>query len=122
LSGRKTGVLLLLVLPTILSCAVEPSEEVVRSTIRHYFQGRNYNVLELQLGSISPIPLDERTYMGTQGHVVEIAHIALEVREDAREYKKGERLVFTNAVIRIREQVGKKGDWIIADISGIYVP
>jgi len=66
--------------------------------------------------------LDQRTYMGTQGHVVEIAHIALEVREDAREYKKGERLVFTNAVIRIREQVGKKGDWIIADISGIYVP
>ncbi len=60
--------------------------------------------------------------MGTQGHVVEIQQITLEVREDSREYKKGEKLVFTHAEIRIREKVDKKGEWTVVNSSGIPVP
>jgi hypothetical protein len=68
------------------------------------------------------MPLSQKTYMGTQGHIVEIMRITLEVREDNREYRKGEKLSFINASIRIREKIDKKGGWIVVNISGIQVP
>jgi hypothetical protein len=104
------------------ACSVVPSQETVNSVIRSYFEERQYRVVELQLGAISPVPLSQKTYMGTQGHIVEIRQITLEVREDNREYRKGEKLSFINASIRIREKIDKKGGWIVVNISGIQVP
>ena len=104
------------------ACAVAPSQETVTAVIRSYFEERHYKVVELRIGDISSVPLNQKTYMGTQGHVVDIRQITLEVLADNREYRKGEKLTFTQASIRIREKVDKKGEWIIANISGIQVP
>ena len=106
----------------LAACSVAPSQETVSSVIRSYFEERQYRVVELQLGAISPVPLSQKTYMGTQGHIVEIRRITLEVREDNREYRKGEKLSFINASMRIREKIDKKGGWIVVNISGIQVP
>ena len=122
LSRHKTAFFLLPFLSVILSCTVAPSQEDVRGVITAYFKGRNYIVHELQLGSISPVPLGQKTYMGTQGHLVGITRITLEAGKDNRVYKEGEQLTFANAWIRIREKADKKGEWIVADISGISVP
>jgi hypothetical protein len=104
------------------SCSTAPSEEALSAVIRDYFEGRGYKVADLQLGGISSVPLSEKTYMGTEGHVVEIRKMDLEVLQDTKDHKKGERLVFTDASIRIREKADKKGGWIVAQISGIQIP
>jgi len=106
----------------LAACTVAPSQDTVGTVIRKYFEDRQYRVVELQLGTISSVPLSQKTYMGTQGHVVDISKITLEVLADNREYRKGEKLTFTHASIRIQEKVDKKGEWIIANISGIKVP
>jgi len=106
----------------LFACSVAPSQETVSAVIKTYFEDRQYRVVELQLDAISSVPLNQKTYMGTQGHVVDIRQMTLEVLADNREYRKGEKLTFTHASIRIREKVDKKGEWIIANISGIQVP
>ena len=107
---------------SLSSCSVAPSEEAVSAAIRDYFEGRDYKVADLQIGGISPVPLSQKTYMGTEGHIVGIRRMTLEALQDNREYKKGERIVFTDASIRIREKTDKKGEWIIVNISGIRIP
>ena len=106
----------------LAACTVAPSQETVSTVITKYFEDRQYRVVELQVGAISSVPLSQKTYMGTQGHVVDITRITLEVLADNREYRKGEKLTFSHASIRIREKVDKKGEWIITNISGIQVP
>ena len=92
------------------------------AVIRDYFGGRGYKVADLQISGISPVPLSQKTYMGTEGHVVSIRRITLEVLQDNKGLKKGERLEFADASLRIKEKVDKKGQWVIANISGIPVP
>jgi len=106
----------------LAACSVAPSQDTVSAVIRKHFEDRGYRVVELQLGTISSVPLNQKTYMGTQGHLVDISEITLEVLADNREYRKGEKLTFSHAAIRIREKVDNKGEWIIANISGIQVP
>jgi len=106
----------------LAACSVAPSQETVSTVIRTYFEDRGYRVVELQISSISLVPLSQKTYMGTQGHVIEISKIILEVLADSREFHKGEKLTFSPAEIRIRQTTGKKDEWIIANISGIGVP
>ena len=106
----------------LAACSVAPSQETVSSVIRAYFEDRGYRVMELQIGTISSVPLNQKTYMGTQGNVVDISQITLEVLADNREYHKGEKLTFFHAAIRIREKVDKKGEWVIANIAGIQIP
>ena len=52
----------------------------------------------------------------------EIKRIVLEVLKDTGEYRRGQILTFTDAVIIIREKVDKKGQWSVMDVSGIPVP
>ena len=106
----------------LAACSAAPSQETVGAVIRTYFENRGYRVLELQISAISPVPLSQKTYMGTQGHVVEISKISLEVLADSREFHKGEKLTFSPAEIRIRQTIDNKDEWIIANISGIGVP
>jgi hypothetical protein len=107
---------------SLSSCTTAPSEETVSAVIRDHFEERGYRVVDLRIGGISPVPLSRKTYMGTEGHVVEIRRMDLEVLKDNRGHKKGERLVFTDASIQIREKADKKGGWIVGNISGIPVP
>lgn len=106
----------------LVACTVAPSVETVDGVIRTYFEDRGYRVMELQISGISSVPLNQKTYMGTQGHVVDIRLITLQVLSDNRQYRKGEQITFSHASIRIREKVDKKGEWIIVNISGIQVP
>jgi len=120
---RYRGNLVILLLSLyLISCSVAPSSDVVQDTIRKFFEDRKCRVIELQIGSISPLPLNQKTYMGTAAHVVEIRKITLEISEDLREYRNGDLLTFANGSISIREKVDAKNQWIVANISGIRVP
>ena len=107
---------------SLSSCSTAPSEEAVKAVIRDHFEGRGYKVVDLQISGISSVPLSQKTYMGTEGHLVSVRRITLEVLGSTVDYKKGERLIFTDASIRIREKVARKGKWVVANISGIPVP
>ena len=106
----------------LAACSAAPSQETAGMVIRDHFEARRYRIVDLELGQISPVPLNRMTYMGTPGHIVEVRRISLEVLKDIGEYRKGRTLTFTNAAITIREKVDKKGPWTVADISGIPVP
>ncbi|MGO9614672.1 MAG: hypothetical protein ACLPX5_16790 [Dissulfurispiraceae bacterium] len=102
-------------------CAVQPSESTVRSTIIKHFEERRFKVAELRIGKIQPISLAEKTYMGTAAFNVEIKSITLEVTDGATR-PKGQRLIFNDAAVTIKERPDEKGLWIVSDISGIYIP
>lgn len=106
----------------MFSCSVAPSQDAVYDTIQKFLEGRKCRLIELQINRISSLPLNQKTYMGTAGHIVEVRKITFQVSEDLREYKKGEILTFTNGSISIREKVDAKDQWIVANISGIRVP
>jgi hypothetical protein len=103
-------------------CAVKPDEKVVKDAIVRYFQEKRYKVVEIDIASVSSIPVKSRVYMGPEGYVVDVGTITLEVMEDSGpplNYKKGQRLTFEDAVIQIR--AGEKGRWLVSNISGITV-
>ena len=122
LSRYRASLAILLFSLCLFSCSIAPSQDAVQDTIRKFFEDRKCRVIELQIGSISSLPLNQKTYMGTAAHIVEIRKITLEISEDLREYRKGEILTFTNGSISIREKVDAKNQWIVANISGIRVP
>lgn len=122
LSRYRASLAILLFSLFLFSCSIAPSQDAVHDTIRKFFEDRKCRVIELQIGSISSLPLNQKTYMGTAAHIVEIRKITLEISEDLREYRKGEILTFTNGSISIREKVDAKNQWIVANISGIRVP
>lgn len=122
LSRYRASLAILLSSLFLFSCSIAPSQDAVHDTIRKFFEDRKCRVIELQIGSISSLPLNQKTYMGTAAHIVEIRKITLEISEDLREYRKGEILTFTNSSISIREKVDAKNQWIVANISGIRVP
>jgi len=108
----------------LAGCSSSPSKDAVARVITHYFEEKYYTVIEIDVGDIQPVPLREKTYMGTEGYVVGVRSITLEVTQDIGapwSYKKGQRLTFRNAVLHMREQPGEKGTWIISNISGIPV-
>jgi hypothetical protein len=122
LSWVRTSLAILLSSLLLSSCALAPSQDAVHDTIQKFFEDRKCRVIELQIGSISALPLDQKTYMGTAAHIVEIRKITLEISEDVAEYRKGELLTFTNGSVSIREKVDAKNQWIVVNISGIRVP
>jgi len=104
-------------------CAVSPSDDDLRSSIKDYFEGQHYWVVNIRLGKIEGVPLAEKTYMGTPGYVVEVPAITLEAKQDKGPgIRKGDRLIFSNAKIRVRQDPGNKGLWHVSIISGIVVP
>jgi hypothetical protein len=106
----------------LAGCAAKPDEKVVKDTISRYFQQKHYGVVEMDIASVSPIPLKSRVYMGPEGYIVHVRSITLEATEDSGpplNYRKGQRLTFNNALIHIR--AGQKGGWQVSNISGITV-
>jgi hypothetical protein len=105
-------------------CAVIPSEGVVNDVIIRYFEAKNYRVVELHIGNIESVSLSEKTYMGTRGYTIEVQSITLETAggsEALLKNDKEQRITFKKASIRMREDPGQKGGWIIINISGIPV-
>jgi len=123
----KHGLLLSLsvILFFLLSgCTMPPSKNAAKEVITKYFEAKRYKVVEIEIGNIKPIPINEQRYMGTKGYLIDVEAITLEANEDIGSpviYKKGEKLTFNNGRITIREKSDKKGDWIISNISGIAI-
>ncbi len=117
-------VLFIIIIFYLPGCTVAPSENNVKDSILKYFSAKKYKVIEINIGDIKPIPISKYTYMGTKGYIVDIKTITLEPTEDIGvplSYKKGEQVTFKNGSVTIKENVNKKGEWIIADITGISV-
>jgi hypothetical protein len=103
-------------------CAVKPDKKVVKETIVRYFQGKHYEVVEMEIAEISSIPLKSRVYMGPEGYTVRLRSLTLEATEDSGpplNYRKGQLLTFGHALVHIR--AGEKGRWFVSGISGITV-
>ena len=115
--------MIILLIATLWGCAVAPSGDDLRGAITDYFEGQHYGVVNIRIGKIEGVPLAEKTYMGTPGYVVEIPAITLEAKQDkGLNIRKGDRLIFSNAKIRVRQDPGHKGLWHVSIISGIAVP
>ncbi len=117
------GLLTVFLFCTASGCTVSPSEDDLINAINDYFEAEHYSVLNIMLGKIEGVPLSEKTYMGTPGYVVEIASITIEARQDkGPDIRKGDRLVFSNAKISVRQDPRNKGLWHVTIISGIAAP
>jgi hypothetical protein len=106
----------------LAGCSARPDERVVKDTVSRYFLEKHYRVVEMDITSISSIPLKSRVYMGPEGYIVHVRSITLEAVEDSGpplNYRKGQRITFVNALIHIR--AGEKGGWLVSNVSGITV-
>jgi hypothetical protein len=96
----------------------------VRDVITQYFQTKKFNVIDIDISDIKPLPVVKQRYMGTKVYLVEIKSITFEAIEDIGspvQYKKGDKLTFQNGLITLRENRDKKGELIISNISGIVI-
>jgi hypothetical protein len=106
----------------LTGCAAKPDEKVVQDTVIRYFQEKHYKVVEMDIASISSIPLKSKVYMGPEGYIVHVRTLTLEATENSGpplNYRKGQRITFNNALIHIR--AGERGGWQVSNISGITV-
>jgi len=121
--SRSCPLMIGVVFAALAGCTASPSERTVAGAITDYFAGEQYKVVELKIGQIGGVPLSEKTYMGTPGYVVDIVSIILEPQADKGiDIKKGDQLTFSNARIRIRQDMENKNVWHVSIISGITVP
>ena len=103
-------------------CSVTPSESTVAGAITAYFESTQYKVVDLKIGKIEGMPLSEKTYMGTPGYVVDVVSITLEPQTNkGAEIRKGSRLTFSNARIKVSRDTANKDVWHVSVISGISV-
>ena len=109
----------------LAGCRPAPSDQMVKDLIMKHFETEKYHVVALDTGDLQPLPLAEKTYMGTSGFQVTIRSITVEIKQDMGSpstYRKGEKVTFKNCSIRIKEQPGQTSEWIIAGITGIPLP
>jgi hypothetical protein len=97
---------------------VAPTEADVKEAISRHFESRGYKVLDLQTGYIQAIPMGEKTYMGTPAFNVQVSSITLAAAPERGAIVER---TFTNAIVRIKEQPGQKGKWIVTNIEGMPV-
>jgi len=122
---RVSNIFFVIVIILLPGCKPAPSEQMVKDLIVTYFETKKYHVIEIDLGEIKSLSLGEKTYMGTPGYLVDIKSVTLEIGRDIKApslYRKGQYVTFTNSSIRIKEQPGQGGKWILSDISGIPLP
>ncbi len=103
----------------VSGCTLSPTEADVRNVIVKDFEERGYRVVDLQLGAINPIPMDQKVFMGTPAYTAAVKSITL---EEAGTRGEAEPLTFKNAAVQVKETPDRKGRWIISHISGIPLP
>ena len=119
---RASFFLIIVFITALWSCSVAPSESTVAGAITAYFESAQYKVVDLKIGRIGGMLLSEKIYMGTPGYVVDIVSITLEPQTDkGADVRKGCRLTFSNARIRVRRDPSNKDLWHVSIISGISV-
>ena len=115
----------MIILLLISGCVPSPSKGEIEEAIVKHFEVKKYEVVQLSIGNIDPIPASKKQYMGTPGYTVNVTNIMLEMPEDTGapwNYRKGQKVSFNNAEIIIRQKTGQNNHWLIAHISGIPVP
>ena len=121
--ARASSLVIILLIAASWGCSVAPSERTVAGAITDYFESSRYKVVDLKIGKIEGMSLSEKTYMGIPGYVVDIASITLEPQADKGiDIKKGKQLTFSNARIRVIQDMANKNVWHVFIISGISVP
>ncbi|MBI5665426.1 MAG: hypothetical protein HZC49_10155 [Nitrospirae bacterium] len=116
--------ILIMAMLSVGGCSISPPTSTIERVIISHFESGPYKVLEIAIGDISPIPDQEKQYMGTEGYIVNISSITLEFQRDIGEpwnYKKGHYMTFNDGTVRIKKGTGKGEEWLIVDISGIPV-
>jgi len=124
-SRKYASLLLLSILLVVGACSQAPSKSDIEETIVKYFTEKNYIVVELNISEITPIPLNERKYMGTPAYTVTLPTLILEMTEETGSpwnYKKGQKVSFSNAQISILQSTGHDKKWLISNISGVPIP
>ena len=115
-------IIVVFLITVLLGCSVGPSETRVAGAITAYFERAGYKVVDLKIGKTEGMPLFEKTYMGTPGYMVDVLSITLEPLADkGRDIRKGSRLTFSNARIRVLQDKANKDVWHVSIISGISV-
>ena len=121
MTGRDSKIVLRLILITFIillsGCSTPPEVSEVRDVIISHFENRGYSVTELEIGKIEDIPLRDREYMSTKGHLVKIRSITLRPAEQ----KAGDATSFSEAVIEIHRSQDERMGWLISRITGIPV-
>ncbi|UCD34136.1 MAG: hypothetical protein JSU90_07485 [Nitrospiraceae bacterium] len=106
-------------------CSATPDKSAMEEVIVNHFSNRDYKVVHLAISAVRPVGMEKLQYMGTEGYLVDISILSLELQRDLGEpwkYKKGQQLTFTNALITIRKKPGNTEEWIVAHISGVPLP
>lgn len=120
---RVLFVLSIFLITAFESCSVAPSKRAVENSITDFFESRHYKVVDLKIGKIKGIALAEKTYMETPTYDVDIVSITLQPQADKGiNIKKGKQLIFTKAIIRIKQNTANKNMWQVSTMSGISVP
>jgi hypothetical protein len=115
-------IIVLFLVTASCGCSLAPSESIVAGAITAYFKNAQYEVVDLKIGKIEGMPLFEKTYMGTPGYIVEVISITLEPQADkGADIRKGSRMTFSNARLRVRQDTANKDLWHVSIISGISV-
>ena len=121
MTGRDSKIVSRLILITFIillsGCSAPPEVSEVRDVIINHFENRGYSVTELEIGKIEDIPLRDREYMSTKGHLVKIRSITLRPAEQ----KAGDATSFSEAVIEIHRNPDNPMGWAITRITGIPV-
>ncbi len=110
---------------SFIGCSVTPSGSTFEEAIIKHFEARKYKVLEIIIGNVRTVPQGEEQYMGTEGYIIDVPLITLELMRDSGEpwnYKKGQHITFYNAIIRTKKGADKTNEWMITDISGVPLP
>ncbi len=116
--SRTVARLILIIYIILLSgCSAQPEVSEVREVIIRHFENRGYSVPELKIGNIENIPIRDREYMSTKGHLVQIQFIKLQpAGQEADDV-----VTFSEAVIEIHRNPDEHLGWIITRITGIPV-
>ena len=99
------------------ACSKPPAMNDVQNLIFQHFDMRGYRVTEIKISKIENIPLRDREYMSTKGHLVHLSSITLEPIEPGI----GKAMTYTDAVVEIHMRRDKSMGWGITHISGIPV-
>lgn len=118
MAGRDTRTvsrLILIIFIIFLSgCSAAPEVSEVSDVIIQHFENRGYSVPELEIGKIQNIPIRDRQYMSTKGHLVQVQFIKLQTTGH-------EPTNFSEAVIEIHRNPDERLGWVITHITGIPV-
>jgi len=114
--------MLLLMVMLFAGCNETPSEETVKEWMGNYLAARNYSIVNLELGEIRAGSYNEAVYMAKKTYTVNIKTVTIEASRDSVipiAMKKGQRVTYSNAVIKVREKDRQKNTWEISVVSGM---